>query len=520
MTKSKIFLFFCLAFILGVFIESLLNLRLIYWLGILILGVMMAAIFWARAQKIAVVGFCLMMLVAGAWRFISLANPANTVKEFNDKGKIVFQGTIDDEPDVRSDNVRYRVAVDSYKFIGTSSGFLFVQGDILVVAKKYPPFNYGDRVEINGKLATPKSSADFDYQKYLAKDDIYSVIYYPEIKLVAAGQGNFIKGKLFWLKNKFENSLNQILTEPQASLLAGLLLGEKRGFSPELMDNFSRTGTTHIVALSGYNITVIAVALAGLFNFFMLRRSVSFWLAILVILLFVVMTGASASAVRAAVMGILVLVAQQAGRLYSIRNALVFAGALMIYLNPKVLTFDLGFQLSFAATLGLVYISPILQEWFTLKEESDFTLAWITKKTFVKSLKSLKNILVATLAAQIAVLPLLVINFGRLSLIAPLANVLILLFIPTTMFFGFLAGLAGIFWLGFGKILGWVAWLLLTYEIKAIEFLARVPLAALKFKWSWWGGGVYYLLLIYFIWYFSRRYQKTLINAPVVKEQN
>ncbi len=479
----------------------------------------MAAIFWARSggsQKIAVAGFCLMMLVAGAWRFISLANPADTTKEFNDQGKIVFQGTIDDEPDARSDNVRYRVAVDSYKFIGTSSGFLSVQGNILVVAKKYPPFNYGDRVEINGKLQTPQSSADFDYQKYLAKDDIYSIVYWPEIKLVVAHRGNFIKEKLFWLKDKFENSVNQILSEPQAAFLAGLLLGEKRGLPPDLMNDFSRTGTTHIIALSGYNITILAVALMSLFNFFMLRRSVSFWLAVLAILGFVVMTGASASAMRAAVMGILVLVAQQAGRLYQIRNALIFAGAVMIWFSPKVLTFDLGFQLSFAATLGLIYISPILQEWFTPdEEEKSFVYGQLNTKAFVKSLKSVKLILATTLAAQLAVLPLLVINFGQLSLIAPLANILILLFIPLTMFWGFVAGLAGIFWLGLGKILAWIAWLFLTYEIKIIELLAKIPLAALKFKWSWWGGGIYYFILVYLIWRFNERNKKTRLIGLV-----
>ncbi|TSC53136.1 MAG: Uncharacterized protein LiPW39_433 [Parcubacteria group bacterium LiPW_39] len=488
----------------------------------------MATLFWKRQQKVAIAGFCLIILVGGAWRFEAAAQKTGSFKQFNEKGRIIFQAKVIEEPDVRSDNIRYKVGAISYKPFdaprpaGLAQGINFIEaeGNVLLVAKKYPEYHYGDWLEITGQLKMPKSAEDFDYQKYLAKDDIHSVIYYPEIKLVAAHQGNFVKEKLFWLKNKFENSISQILVEPQSALLDGLLLGEKRGFSQELMNDFGRTGTTHIIALSGYNITIIAFSLIGLFNFFMLRRTVSFWLAVAAIVLFVVMTGASASVVRAAVMGILILVARQSSRLYSIRNALVFAGALMIWLNPKVLTFDLGFQLSFAATWGLIYIAPILQEWFTTKKESDFSLAWLTKRTFDKSLKSLREILIATLSAQVAVLPLLVINFGQLSLIAPLANVLILLFVPATMFWGFLAGLVGIFWLGLGKILGWVVWLFLTYEIKVIEILAEAPLAALKFKWSWWGGAVYYLLLIYFIWYFSRRYQKILINVPVVKEQN
>jgi len=435
----------------------------------------------------------LVILAGGAWRFIGAADPENSIKQFNDKAKVIFQGQVADEPDVRSDNARYKIETS--------------QGDILLVAKKYPAYNYGDVLEISGKLKTPQTGEDFDYARYLAKDDIYSVIYYPQIKLLRSGAGNFIKVSLFRVKNKFENSIGQILTEPQASLLAGLVLGEKRGFSPELMSDFSRTGTTHIIALSGYNITIIGVALMNFFNFFMLRRSVSFWVAAAIIVLFVIMTGASASAVRAAVMGILVLIAQQAGRLYSIRNALIFAGALMVYFNPKVLTFDLGFQLSFAATLGLIYLSPILKNWVVGDE---------TIKKTPKFILGLKEILVATLSAQIAVLPLLVINFGQLSLIAPLANVLILAFIPVTMFWGFLAGLAGIFWLGLGKALGWIAWLFLTYEIKTIEFLAKFPLAATQFKWNWWGGGIYYFILIFGIYF---KIKKIPPNLPLKREE-
>ncbi len=497
MTKSRIFLLLCLSFIVGVFIQSLFGLPRLLWLGILILGIMLAALWWGKNRKSVVVGFCLVVVMAGAWRFDQAANPANSIKQFNDKGRITLIGKVIEEPDVRSDNVKYKIKVEN---------FAPARGDILLTAKKYPEYRYGDVLEISGKLKTPASFEDFDYAKYLAKDDIYSVIYYPEIKFLAAHQGNWFMSKLLAVKNRFEDSVSKILAEPQAALLDGLLLGEKRGLPQELMDDFSRTGTTHIIALSGYNITIIAVALMSLFNFFLLRRSIAFWAAVAIIILFVMMTGASASAVRAAVMGILVLVAQQSGRLYSIRNALIFAGALMVYVNPKVLTFDLGFQLSFAATLGLIYILPILRQWFIPDEkEKEFVYGQVSAKAFVKSLKSIKLVLATTLAAQIAVLPLLVVNFGQLSLIAPLANVLILLFIPMTMLFGFLAGLAGIFWLGLGKILGWIAWLFLTYEIKIIELLVKIPLAALKFNWSWWGGGIYYFVLIYFVWYLSKK---------------
>lgn len=513
MGKSRIFLFFCLSFIFGVFAQSLLNLPRPAWLGILILGIMLAAIFWGRQAGVVVAGFCLLLIVGGAWRYIAACDVDNLVKQFNDKGKIALVGIVAEEPDVRSDNVKYAVDVTEIEFLDViyperSRGTRRINGSgkILVVAKKYPAWQYGDKIEITGKLVTPKSSEDFDYQKYLAKDDIFSLVYFPEIKLLAQDQGNRLMNRLLWVKNKFKDSIGQLLVEPQGAFLAGLLLGEKRGVPIELSDAFSRTGTTHIIALSGFNITIIAAALMSLFNFFMVRRQVSFGISVGLIILFVLMTGASASVVRAAVMGILVLLARQIGRLYQIKNALVLAGAIMVYLNPRVLVWDLGFQLSFAATLGLIYILPMLERYLAPAGDEEGLIDGRKKEGGLsKFIKSIKLILATTLAAQIAVLPLLIVNFGQLSLIAPLANILVLPVIPLTMLAGFAAAWAGLIFLPLGQILSWAAWIFLTYEIKTIELLAKAPLAAINFEWSWLGGGIYYAILFGLIWRFGAK---------------
>lgn len=496
MSKSRFFLLLCLFFLLGVFIRSLFDLPELLKLGILILGIMLVALFWARDWRLVVVGFCLMVLLAGVWR-LDLAERPSVVQTFNDQGKIVLTGVVSNEPDVRSDNIRYKIIVKKvvvFSSVTTGSDL----GKILLVAKKYPAWRYGDQLSVTGELKTPSVSEDFDYQKYLAKDDIYSVIYYPEIKFEASGQGNWLKGWLFFIKNKFQTSLNGILPEPANALMGGLLLGEKQNFSAEMTDALKRTGTTHITALSGYNITIIAMSLVALFNFLLIRRAISFWLAVAAIVGFVIMTGAAASASRAAVMGILLLLAGRLGRLYQIRNALALAAVIMVWLNPKVLVWDLGFQLSFAATLGLVYIYPLIFGWLgRLNPDGSSTKSWL----------GWRETLAATLSAQLAALGLLLINFGQLSLIAPLANVLILLFIPVTMLLGFLAGLIGIGTLALGKIFGWPAWLLLMYEIKTIETLAKIPLAAVEFKWNWWLGAAYYLILILVVRRLGRKYQ-------------
>ena len=489
MSKSQIFFWLCLAFLAGVLVQSFASFPRLLWLGIFIFAV---AVFSARwgFKNLMIAAAILAVFSLGALRLIFFEEKNfSAVATFNNRGRVVLIGKVIAEPDIRSQKTYLRVAVEK---LNDGQKEFRISGRALVLTEKYPPFAYGDRLKLTGYLKAPEKFDDFDYPGYLAKENIYSLMSFPETSFLESGQGNFLKGKLFALKAVFKRSMEKSLAEPQNSFLAGLLLGEKRNLPNEFSEALSLTGTTHLVALSGYNITIIASSLMGLLNFFLIRRSFSFFLSASAIIIFVVLTGAAASAVRAAVMGILVLTAQQSSRLYSARNALIFAGALMVWFNPKILVFDLGFQLSFLATLGLIYLSPILQKWFGSESEER------------RILKNLKEILAQTLAAQIMVLPLLIFNFGRLSLIAPLANVLVLLFIPATMFFGFLTAVSGIFWGVLGKIFGLLAWLFLSYEIKIIEILAKLPLAAVKFKAGWIFGAVYYSILFWFVGKFQK----------------
>lgn len=438
-----------------------------------------------------VLGFCLIILALGIARYLQKEKSGN-LSNFNDKGSLTIVGTVVDLPDKRSSYQQLKIEAQGV-FIGQKE--IKVSGLALAAVKLYPEYQYGDLLEIFGQLKEPKNFGDFDYKSYLAKSDIYSLIQHPEIKVLAKNQGGKIKQGLFWLKQKFENSLEKILSEPQASFLAGLTLGEKRQIPEGFSEALKRTGTVHIVALSGYNITLISAFFMAFFGFFMIRRNISFWLAVLGIVFFTILTGASASVVRAAIMGILVLVARQSGRLYSVRNALVFAGGLMIFDNPKILRFDIGFQLSFLATLGLVWIAPFFDKWF--------------KK--LPRLFGLKEILIATLSAQLAVLPLLLVYFGQLSLIAPMANLAVLIFVPLTMFLGFLIGGVGMVWLGAAKIFGWLVWLFLTLEIKLIEFFASLPLAAVSWYWKWWPAAIYYVIAILFLIRFYKQQQSQIL---------
>jgi competence protein ComEC len=246
-------------------------------------------------------------------------------------------------------------------------------------------------------------------------------------------------------------------------LLLGILIGARKTLPQNITDNFTIDGLSHVVAVSGYNISIIVGSLAGLLAK-LFGRKASFWLSLLVVVGFVIIAGASASVIRAALMGALLLLSLNIGRLYAITPAIMFAAFLMIAINPRILYWDAGFQLSFLATLGIVYFVPVLDR---------LTVAW---PDFWK----LKEILFTTLAAIVATLPLILFTFGRLSVVAPLANILILPFIPATMLFGFLTFLPFV-GPGFGIIADW----LLIYILKVTDWLARLPYASFQIQISW-----------------------------------
>lgn len=386
-------------------------------------------------------------------------------------------GIVYDEPEFKESSVWLRVELkDGY------------QGKILIKTKPYAKdFQYGDEIGFEGKLEEPQNFLDFDFKAYLAKEGIYSIVNYSKLEIVKNNQGSAIKSTLLKIKNSFEEKINEILPEPESSFLGGLLLGERQSMSQDLKEKMQKSGTTHLVALSGYNITIICSAVLSLLLFFGLRRNIAFWLSVLFIISFVLMTGASASVVRAGIMGILFLLSQRIGRLYHPRNALFLAGIVMILVNPKILRFDFAFQLSFAATLGLIYFYPFFGRIF--KSDQPSFLSW-------------RSILATTLSAQLAVLPLIILRFGYFPVVSPLSNIFILSLIPVTMLLGFLTGVLGFVFSGLAGVFGFLPYLLLKAEILIISFFGSLKFAIISLdkirEWIFWlAVGAVILLFIY-----------------------
>ncbi len=366
---------------------------------------------------------------------------------------ISITGIIDAEPDIREKEARLTVVSQGTR--------------LLITTALYPRFAYGDKMIIVGKLQKPKkfdtdNGRQFDYPAYLAKDGIYYLIERPKTGFISANNGSFIQTKLFAFKNSFIGKITKIIPEPYGSFLSGLLLGGKQSLGKELLDDFRRVGIIHIVVLSGYNITVVGDAIMKAFSF--LPKFFGMSLGVVSIILFALMTGGSATVVRASIMALLVIVASATGRTYDITRALFVAGFLMVLHNPAILVFDPSFQLSFMATLGLVTLSPIIKN----------RLAWVTERF------GLRDIVSATLATQIFVLPLLLYNTGQLSLVALPINLLILPTIPATMLFGFIAGLMAFIGTYLALPFAGIAYSLLWYQVSLVTLVASFPFASVS----------------------------------------
>ncbi|MBI3046489.1 MAG: ComEC/Rec2 family competence protein [Candidatus Harrisonbacteria bacterium] len=350
------------------------------------------------------------------------------------------------------------------------------RGKIKINARRYPGFEYGDSVRVIGVIKKPPLISE----NYYKKEGISGLINFPAIELLEKEQGNFIKASLLDFKEKIVGTFKKFLPQEKAALLAGLTLGAREDFSKELQEKMSLSGTTHLVALSGYNISVISITIASLFGLF-LSRSVSFYASVLVIILFVLMTGGEASVVRAAIMGIIAIMAKESERIFSIRNAIIIAAFLMVLANPKVLVFDLGFQLSFFALLGIVYLLPVLEKLFKIK--SPGVLKW-------------KENTLTTLSAQLAVIPFLLGAFGKFSVFSLVSNVLIAEAIPITMALGFLMAGLGLISDFLASITALAVNLFLIYELWIIDLFSQFTLPVASESFSFLAAVIYYLLLI------------------------
>ncbi|MDD3284990.1 MAG: ComEC/Rec2 family competence protein [Patescibacteria group bacterium] len=332
--------------------------------------------------------------------------------DWNKEKRITFIGRITDEADVRIDHQKLKVSVSQI----TKPTQKNILGNTLVKTKLYPKFNYGDVLEITCYLIKPGKIENFAYDKYLSKDNIYSLCYDPQIKIIE-NKANIFISLIFKLKNFLFNKVNTIWSEPTSSFLNSALFGFEKLLPNEIDQDFRNTGLSHIVVVSGMHVTIIIVVFSKILYSIGINRKRMFFALILFLFVFAVLSGLSSSIIRASIMGIIVVFSKNIGRYIPNHLVIVYSLVIISLMNPLLLFYDIGFQLSFLATIGLIYLSPIIK--VILK--------------FMPETLEIREITATSLGAMIMTTPITMYSFQKFSTFGILSNILILPFISFDM---------------------------------------------------------------------------------------
>ena len=341
----------------------------------------------------------------------------------------------------------------------------WIGGDILYRA----PIDFigtpGERLDFSCQLKRPENfEPGFDYRMLLASRGTGYLCEHGG-QAAMSGDGGFSPRKtLYAIQSGFRDRVNALLPEPESGLLTGLLVGGGDRLAPETRDAFARAGLSHIVAVSGYNMSIVADGLVILAIGLGLWRRSAVMAAVMGLALFLLVIDGSAASLRAALMAWLAFGAYFIGRPAASWNGLLLAGALMLLANPLLLRYDVGFQLSFLATAALLVFARHF-------ETFEFFRHWYGK---------VAALFLTTVVIELFTLPVIVGTFGTFSLVAPLANALVLPLVPLAMF----AGLGAVLWATIVPALGFLivpfVWLPLAAIIRSAEALAALPGASLS----------------------------------------
>lgn len=372
---------------------------------------------------------------------------------------VLLAGTVVREPDKRERSVRITVHVDT-----AASTSAPIHATILATMPPFTQVAYGDEVTLRGVITIPEAfdtgdERAFDYPGYLATSRVGYIAERATLVAVRESEMWSLMKTILAIKRWYLDGIASALPEPHASLGAGITAGEKRGLGPAISEEFRIASLTHIIVLSGYNITIATALLAAL-----MRHGGSgprLALGASVALFFILLTGGAAASVRAGVMALIASAAQTSGRIYLASRALAAAIIGMALWNPLLVPFDPGFQLSILATAGLIWLSPIAAAYLSI----------ITERF------ALREIVASTVGAQAAVLPLLLFQNGMLSLVALPANIAALVAVPGAMLATAGAGIVGALAPALAPLAGFPAFLILEYILDVAHVAAAAPLS-------------------------------------------
>jgi competence protein ComEC len=381
-------------------------------------------------------------------------------KEVKLSGKVVWIGNTGKKGDKMRLSKINIISEDLHNDVSTSRDDTLISGDILLGrVNTDDDINLGDNVLTYGMLSEPPRGDGFDYRSYLESKGIYSTVDRVDILDVWKGDQNLS----YYFRNakqEVTSSISKLLPEPHSLLLSGIVYGDLGNISESFEDDLQVTGTTHIVAVSGYNVTVLVASFAPLMTLFG-RRVINIFTIVFVTLFMLFVGTDNVPVVRAGVMGIVLLFANLLGRKRGVIVFLAFTVAIFLLLKPLMFK-QLSFQLSFLSTIGLIFLSDSITE----------------KLKFIP--EAFREDVASTFSAIFSTTPVTLPNFNQISIIAPVANFFVLPIIPIITVGGFLFIFLALVLPGLARIFAYFFWLFLEYMVKVIEFFGSFNFAMLK----------------------------------------
>ena len=436
------------------------------WLVLALMAVLVAGLMWSDASSrnwtLALVAFAL-----GGLRY-SFVPQSSDVAQYNNLGGLTVEGVVSTEPDVRDDRVEVRLEVQTVTRIGEA---VASSGLVLVQAPASASIHYGDHITATGLLVIPSVSDTFSYRDYLARSGVFSIMPDASVEVIGSGEGNRLLRMLLDFKDRARQLISRSLPEPSAGLLTGILLGDARGLSPEISNAFSAVGASHIIAISGFNMAVLSGVVMGLLERFRVRPRLAAFIGLTVILVYTVLVGASASVVRAAIMSSMLVIGALLRRKSYVPTSLAFVAVLLSLQNPTVL-WDVGFQLSLFATLGLALFANPLTDYFNA-----LLVRLFPRRTALLVGDFLGEPLIVSIAAQTLSLPLILLYFGKLAVVSLAVNLLVIPVQSVLMVLGLAATFLAFVAFPIAQVLFWLDMLLLGWTLGVVRAFARLPFA-------------------------------------------
>jgi competence protein ComEC len=444
---------FCFGILLGPLIPSG------WWEVLLISSICLIVVgSMVRGKTIRFALVLLGIFLFALFRYTQVALPSNILTVADaPSSQIRVSGTVDGEVEQRLGG--QRIVLDDVALADKSRS-----GRILVWAPLYPEINYGDELVFNCKVEAPEPFEGFAYDRFLESQGILALCYRPEYIDVRSSESFSLIGSILSFKQASIDRLGLIVPEPHASFLSGLIFGGSSSLSHEMKEDFSSTGTSHILAASGFNVSLFSLVFLGWILSTRLGRKKGLILSTILIVVYVIIAGATPAVVRAGLMGGVVVLAHGVNRKSSLLNVMLATAALMLLINPLILMADVGFQLSFAATAAVLGLTKPLEKYLQF-----------IPKTF-----ELRTSFAASLSAIIITLPILLWHFGQLSIIAPLANLLVLPLVVYAMGITIIALVISVVFVPLGTIVAFPAWALSFVMLWLISVLGSISFATLE----------------------------------------